>query len=316
MKILVTVTNYSKYCQAGKRILQDAGCEIIENTSGRPFTAEELEELVGDVDGAIAGADVWSEQIFRAAPKMKVLVRFGVGVDNFDLEAAKRHGIAVCNCPGINTTAVAEQAVALILGLTRQIVWLNKETKEGKWPRIMMHELKNCTVGILGFGSIGRNICEKLKAFSPVLIAYDKYVDEKEAERLGVEMVSFEEVLKRSDVISVNLPAVPETIGIINSQNITKMKNGVYLVNTARGSLVKEKDVSEAIRTGKIAGFATDVYEREPITRENLLLSSDRVIMTPHTSAETYENCETTSWVTAKTVLDVLRGREPENRLV
>lgn len=316
MKILVTVTNYSKYCQAGKRILQDAGCEIIENTSGRPFTAEELEELVGDVDGAIAGADVWSEQIFRAAPKMKVLVRFGVGVDNFDLEAAKKYGITVCNCPGINTTAVAEQAVALILGLTRQIVWLNKETKEGKWPRIMMHELKNCTVGILGFGSIGRNICEKLKAFSPVLIAYDKYVDEKEAERLGVEMVSFEEVLKRSDVISVNLPAVPETIGIINSQNITKMKNGVYLVNTARGSLVKEKDVAEAIRTGKIAGFATDVYAREPITRENPLLSSDRVIMTPHTSAETYENCETTSCVTAKIVLDVLRGREPENRLV
>ena len=245
MKILVTVTNYSKYCQAGKRILQDAGCEIIENTSGRPFTAEELEELVGDVDGAIAGADVWSEQIFRAALKMKVLVRFGVGVDNFDLEAAKKYGITVCNCPGINTTAVAEQAVALILGLTRQIVWLNKETKEGKWPRIMMHELKSCTVGILGFGSIGRNICEKLKVFSPVLIAYDKYVDEKEAERLGVEMVSFEEVLKRSDVISVNLPAVPETIGIINSQNITKMKKGVYLVNTARGSLVKEKDVAE-----------------------------------------------------------------------
>lgn len=316
MKILVTVTNYSKYCHAGKRILQDAGCEIIENTSGRPFTAEELEELVGDVDGAIAGADVWSEQIFRAALKMKVLVRFGVGVDNFDLEAAKKYGITVCNCPGINTTAVAEQAVALILGLTRQIVWLNKETKEGKWPRIMMHELKSCTVGILGFGSIGRNICEKLKVFSPVLIAYDKYVDEKEAERLGVEMVSFEEVLKRSDVISVNLPAVPETIGIINSQNITKMKNGVYLVNTARGSLVKEKDVAEAIRTGKIAGFATDVYAREPITRENPLLSSDRVIMTPHTSAETYENCETTSCVTAKIVLDVLRGREPENRLV
>ena len=316
MKILVTVTNYSKYCQAGKRILQDAGCEIIENTSGRPFTAEELEELVGDVDGAIAGADVWSEQIFRAALKMKVLVRFGVGVDNFDLEAAKKYGITVCKCPGINTTAVAEQAVALILGLTRQIVWLNKETKEGKWPRIMMHELKSCTVGILGFGSIGRNICEKLKVFSPVLIAYDKYVDEKEAERLGVEMVSFEEVLKRSDVISVNLPAVPETIGIINSQNITKMKNGVYLVNTARGSLVKEKDVAEAIRTGKIAGFATDVYAREPITRENPLLSSDRVIMTPHTSAETYENCETTSCVTAKIVLDVLRGREPENRLV
>ena len=316
MKILVTVTNYSKYCQAGKRILQDAGCEIIENTSGRPFTAEELEELVGDVDGAIAGADVWSEQIFRAALKMKVLVRFGVGVDNFDLEAAKKYGITVCNCPGINTTAVAEQAVALILGLTRQIVWLNKETKEGKWPRIMMHELKSCTVGILGFGSIGRNICEKLKVFSPVLIAYDKYVDEKEAERLGVEMVSFEEVLKRSDVISVNLPAVPETIGIINSQNITKMKNGVDLVNSAIVNLVKEKDVAEAIRTGKIAGFATDVYAREPITRENPLLSSDRVIMTPHTSAETYENCETTSCVTAKIVLDVLRGREPENRLV
>ena len=231
MKILVTVTNYSKYCQAGKRILQDAGCEIIENTSGRPFTAEELEELVGDVDGAIAGADVWSEQIFRAALKMKVLVRFGVGVDNFDLEAAKKYGITVCNCPGINTTAVAEQAVALILGLTRQIVWLNKETKEGKWPRIMMHELKSCTVGILGFGSIGRNICEKLKVFSPVLIAYDKYVDEKEAERLGIRNIETRSwdatrvdssLLQKADRVLVDAPC--SGLGVVRRKPEIKYK--------------------------------------------------------------------------------------------
>lgn len=316
MKILVTVTNYSRYCQAGKKVLLDAGCEIIENTNDRPFTFEELKELVTDVDGVIAGVDTWNEQIFTLAPKLKVLARFGVGVDNFDLKAAKKHGIVVCNCPGINTTAVAEHAVALILGLTRQVVWLNQEAKGGNWPRIMMHELRKSTVGVLGFGAIGRNICEKLKAFSPTLIAYDKYPNREEAQRLGVEIVSFDEVLERSDVISINLPALPETVGIINAQSIAKMKDGVYIVNTARGSLVKEKDVIAAIEGGKIAGFGTDVYENEPVTMENPLLSNEKVITTPHTAAETYENCETTSLVTAEIILDVLYGREPKNRLV
>lgn len=316
MKILVTVTNYSKYCEAGKKILQDAGCEIIENAKGRPLTFDELKEVSGDVDAVVAGVDTWNEQIFELAPRLRVIARFGVGVDNIDLQAAKKRGIVVCNCPGVNTSAVAEQAMALILGLTRQVVWLNQEAKEGKWPRIMMHELRKSTVGLLGFGAIGRNVCEKLKAFSPTLIAYDKYPNMEEAERLGVEMVSFDEVLKRSDVISIHLPALPETAGIINSGNIAKMKDGVYVVNTARGNLVREKDVIAALEDGKIAGFGTDVYENEPVTMENPLLSNKKVITTPHTAAETYENCETTSIVTANAILDVLNGKEPSNRLV
>ena len=125
MKVLVTATNYSKYCQPGKKLLEEAGCEIIENPHGRPYTFEELKEIVGDIDGVVVGVDTWNEEVFRLAPKLKVLARFGVGVDNIDLKAAEKREIVVCNSPGINSSAVAEQAAALILSSMRQIPQMN-----------------------------------------------------------------------------------------------------------------------------------------------------------------------------------------------
>ena len=141
MKVLVTATNYSKYCQPGKKLLEEAGCEIIENPHGRPYTFEELKEIVGDIDGVVVGVDTWNEEVFRLAPKLKVLARFGVGVDNIDLKAAEKREIVVCNSPGINSSAVAEQAAALILSSMRQIPQMNNAVRDGKWPRPMFHEL-------------------------------------------------------------------------------------------------------------------------------------------------------------------------------
>lgn len=315
MKVLVTATNYSKYCQAGKKLFLDAGWEVVENPNSRPYTFEELRELVPDVDAVVAGVDTWNEDVFGLAPKLKALVRFGVGVDNFDLEAAKKHGIAVCNAPGINTSAVAEQAVALMLCLTRKIPELNARTRQGEWPRVMMHELKSRTVGLLGFGAIARDVSLKLQGFGPRLIAYDKYPNMEQAEKLGVEMTDLETVLRESDIISIHLPALEDTKGIICEENIAKMKDGVLLVNTARGSLVKESDIVKALSGGKIAGYATDVYEQEPVTPENPLFKMERCITTPHTSAETYENCEQTSIYTAQAVLDIIEGRDVRSRL-
>lgn len=315
MKILVTATNYSRYCQAGKKILQDAGCEIIENPNGRPYTFEELKELVSDIDGVVAGVDDWNERVFQLAPRLKVIARFGVGIDNINLDDAKKYGIAVCNCPGINTSAVAEQAVALMLGLTREIPFLNKQVKEGKWPRSMMHELKSRTVGLLGFGAIARDVAGKLAGFGPKVLAYDKYPNMDAAGKLGVEMTELETVLRESDIISIHLPALPDTKGIICQETIGKMKDGVFLVNTARGVLVKEADVTEALKTGKIAGFATDVYEEEPVKADNPLFSLENCITTPHTSAETFENCEQTSVHTAEMILDILSGKNVKDRV-
>ena len=253
MKVLVTATNYSRYCQAGKKILEDAGCEIIENPHGRPYTYEELCGIVGEIDGVVAGVDTWNEDVFRLAPNLKAIARFGVGVDNIDLNAAKDHGIIVCNSPGINSSAVAEQAVALMLSLIRQVPAMNQAVRKGEWPRPMFHELKSRTVGFLGFGAIARNVAVRLKGFGPRMIAYDKYPNQEAADKLGVELVSQEDVLKKSDIISIHLPATDETGHLISKETIGQMKDGVYLVNTARGSIVNESDMARALESGKAA---------------------------------------------------------------
>lgn len=316
MKVLVTATNYSKYCQAGKKILENAGCEIIENSHGRPYTVDELKEIVEDIDGVVVGVDDWNEDVFKLAPKLKGMARFGVGVDNIDLNAAKEHGIIVCNSPGINSSAVAEQAVALLLSLIRNIPEMNRAVRKGEWPRPMFHELKSRTIGFLGFGAIARNVAQRLAGFGPEMIAYDKYPNQEAADKLGVRLVSQEEVLKESDIISIHLPATDETKHLINKETIQQMKDGVYIVNTARGSIVNEADMAEALESGKAAGFGTDVFEHEPIDLSGPLFKYDNYIATPHVSAETFENCETTSVVTAKALLAVFEGKEPENRLV
>ncbi|MBU9735655.1 phosphoglycerate dehydrogenase [Diplocloster agilis] len=315
-KILVTATNYSKYCLEGKKILEDYGCEIVENPHDRPYTPEELKEVIADIDGVVAGVDTWNQEIFGLAPKLKAIARFGVGVDNIDLDAAKAHGITVSNCPGVNTSAVAEQAVGLILSLTRRIPFLNAAIRRGEWVRPMAHELKSQTVGFLGFGAIARNVAEKLQGFHPAMIAYDKYPNQEKADELGVRLCSLEEVLEQSDIISIHLPATPETAQLINRETIARMKDGVCLINTARGTIVDEKALCEALESGKIAGAGTDVFASEPVLPDNPLFAFEQYVATPHTSAETYENCATTSVVTAEALIAVFEGKEPVNRLV
>lgn len=316
MKILVTATNYSKYCQSGKKMLEGKNFEIIENPYGRPYTYNELKDIVNDIDGVVAGVDTWDENIFQAAVNLKVIARFGVGVDNIDLKAAEKHGIVVCNAPGINSSAVAEHTVALMLSLLRKIPDLNEKVRKGKWIRPMFHELKNQTIGFLGFGAVAKNTAVRLRNFGPKMLAYDKYPNYETAEELGVKMVSLENIFLHCDIISVHLPSTPETKHLINRETIEKMKRGVYLINTARGNIVEEKDVVKALESGKIAGFATDVFEHEPVNINGPLFQFDNYIATPHVAAETYENCETTSEVTAKEIIDVLEKRPPDNRLV
>lgn len=314
-KVLVTATNYSRYCAPGKKLLMDYGCQIIENPHQRPFWLEELKDLIIDADGVIAGVDTWNKELFRLSPRLKGIARFGAGVDNIDLKGAKACGITVTNCPGVNASAVAEQTVSLMLCLTRQIPRLNNSIREGKWDRIMSHELGKCTVGLLGFGAIARNVAKRLQGFGPRIIACDKFPDYRQAEIYGVELATMEEVLKYSDIISLHLPSNEETRHIINEESISKMKDGVLLVNTARGSLVDEKALAEALRSGKAAGMGTDVFEQEPADPANPLFSFPQYIATPHTSAETYENCEETSLVTAQALIDIFEGRIPENKL-
>lgn len=316
-KVLAALPNYSKYCAEAKQYLLEHGCCVIENETGGPLSPEQLKEYVPDIDAAIAGVEVWNAEIFDLAPKLKALARFGVGVDNFDLTEAKKRKIVCTNCPGLNAVSVAEHTIMLILELLRQGPQLNADTRAGHWRRLMVTELRGKTVGLLGFGAVARSVAERIRAFGCQVLAFDKYPNVEVAAQLGVNLCSMEEVLKNSDIISVHLPALEETYHTICSKTIEQCRDGVWLVNTSRGPNVDEVAVYNAMQSGKIAGFASDVFEFEPVQEGYPLFACNNYICTPHTAAESYENYHDTGMKTAQAILDVLNGNStPWNRLV
>lgn len=315
-KVLITATNYSAICTQGKKILEDNGFEIIENPHGRPIRFEEIKEVITDVCAVVAGVDTWDEEVFQIAPELKIISRFGVGVDNIDVTKAKEYGIKVTNCKGINSNAVSEHVLALMLSMVRMIPRLSRTMKEGTWERAVYHEFHAMTVGLLGFGDIACKVADKLQPFGTRILAYDVFPNIKAAEDRNVRMTSMEEVLKQSDVISIHVPSLPETYHMINRDTIELMKENVYLINTARGSIVDEKALYTALKSGRIAGAAVDVYEQEPAAADNPLFGLDNFIGTPHVSAESYESYEMCGIETAQAIVDVLiNKKKPKNLL-
>ena len=316
-KILITATNYERLCGEGLELLQEHGCEVVMNEKNRMFSREEMEASVGDIDGLIAHAETWDEVLFEMAPLLKVIARFGVGTDNIDLEAAKRHHVTVTNCPGINSNAVAEMTLTLLMALIRDIPQLNKATKAGIWSRTIFSELPNKCVGILGFGAIAQKTIQKLKGFGVDICVYNRSLKKELADSLGVAITTdLDEVLACSDYILIHLPSVPETQNLICKETIAKMRDGAYIVNTARSTLVKDQDLYEALVSGKLRGYATDVYDRDYPDLSNPLFSLPNFICTPHSSGETYESYRATGLATARAIIDVLEGREPWHKLV
>lgn len=314
-KVLVTATNYSKLCADAKRLLESHGCEIIENRFGRPLTFEELKEVVGSVDGVIAGVDTWNEAVFKLAPQLQGIARFGVGVDNIDLEAARKYGIQVTNVPRGNANAVAELAIGLMISVRRHIPALDRSTKNGGWERFVGSELAGGTIGLLGFGNIAQLTAKKLKGFDVEIMAYDKYPDTAKASEYGVTMTTFEQVLAHSDIVSMHLPSLKETHHIMNDKAFARMKPSAIFINTARGAVVDEQALSRALSSGVIAGAAIDVYESEPVSADHPILQIGNLITTPHTAAETFETYTRVSMITAQALLDIFEGREPPNIL-
>lgn len=314
-KVLVTATNYSTYCSAAKALLEENGVEVIENPYGRPMTRDELLTVVGDIDGAVVGVDTWNEKIFAHAPKLRAMARFGVGVDNIDLAAAKAHGIQVTNAKGMNSNPVAELTVGLILSTLRNVPAFNASIREGKWDRFMGRDLAGMTVGLLGFGDIAQRVAKKLSGFDVSICAYDLYPNLEKARELNVEMVSMEETLHRADVVCMHLPSLPATHHIMDARTFGMMKDGSYFINTARGALVDETALAQALRSGKLTAAAIDVFDQEPVRRDNPLFALPNLFATPHTAAETYDTYHNVGLATARQLLDVFAGKKPNNLL-
>jgi len=306
---LVTRHHATLICEEAKQMLLDAGFEFVSNDTGRILTREEQKELIKDAFAIISGTEKYDADMLSGCDNLKVVVRFGVGTDNFNLDTMKKMGIQV----GViaNHNAVAEFALTLILASMKNLPRYDMVVRDGKWNRFPMRELSEKTVGIVGFGRVGRRLAELLAGFDVEILAYDPYMDEQAARERKVTPVTLDELLWRSDVVSLHLPSTSETYHLIDEETIAKMKDGAYLVNTSRGSLIDEKALYQALCSQKLSGAGLDVYETEPVRAENPLLDLTNDVLTPHVSALTYETNYNAGIICAKSIINVLHGERP-----
>jgi len=285
---MVKVLISDKMSPRAAEIFRDRGVEVDEITGMSP---EELKACIGDYDGlAIRSSTKATAEIIEAATNLKVIGRAGIGVDNVEIPAATAAGVCVMNTPFGNAITTAEHAIAMMFALSRHIPAANESTQAGKWEksRFMGAELYGKILGVIGCGNIGSIVADRAVGLKMKVVAFDPFLSPERAVKLGVEKVELDELFARADYISLHTPITDGTRNIINADNIAKMKNGVRIINCARGGLVVEDDLKVALESGHVAGAAVDVYAVEP-AKENVLFNMDNVVCTPHLGASTNE---------------------------
>lgn len=310
MKILVS----DPLSEEGLKILRDV--KEFQVDVKTDLKSDGLKAIIKDYDALVVrSATKVNKDIISAADKLKVIGRAGVGLDNVDLEAATQKGIIVMNTPAGNTMSTAEHTFSMILALSRNIPQANASTKKGEWKRskFMGVELYGKTLGIVGFGRIGSEVAKRALAFGMNVFAYDPFLSREVAQALGVEIVELKELLEQSDYITVHTPLTDETKHMISTEEFPIMKNGVRIINCARGGIIDEAALIKAVKEGKVAGAAIDVFEQEPLPADNELLKLDNVITTPHLGASTEEAQVNVAIEVAEIVRDALLGRGIRN---
>lgn len=305
-KVLIT----DPLSEQGLNILKEAA-EVIYEPGMSP---DKIKEVIGDCDAMLvrSGTTVTEDILESTTSKMKIIGRAGVGVDNIHVETATKKGILVVNSPDGNTTAAAEHTVSMMMSLTRNIPKAHQSMFAGKWDRKSFTgiELRGKTLGIVGLGKIGSKVAEMSKAIGMKLIAFDPYASQAHADSLGVTLYSdINEIWKNSDFITLHIPKTPQTANLVNKDTINLMKDGVRIINCARGGVIDESDLAECIVSGKVAGAALDVFDQEPINQDNPLLKlQDKVILTPHLGAATEEAQINVAVDVAQQIKTVLNG--------
>ena len=303
MKILVT----DSLAPEGLEVFQKAeGFEVDVKLGLKP---EELKKNCGEYDGWVirSGTKITAELI-AAAKNLKVIGRAGVGYENIDADAATKRGIVVMNTPGGNNVTTGEHTVALMMALARHIPQAVASLKGGKWDRnkFVGVELCNKTIGVIGLGNVGRIVAERAAGLRMKVIGFDPFIAAENIARMGVEPGSLDDIFTKADFITVHVPLTPDTQGLINEEAFAKMKNGVRIINCARGGIVDEQDLAAAIKAGKVAGAALDVYVDEPPAADHPLLKLDQVITTPHLGASTDEAQLNVAIAVAEQMVDFL----------
>jgi len=310
-RVLVTPTTFGKEEPHLRSTLEKTVGEVVYNPVARPLSSLELLPLVKEADGYIAGLDQIDSSVIEAGSRLQVIARYGVGVDRVDVESATKRGIVVTNTPGANSVAVAELTIALMLALGRRICQADQATRSGEWPRYSGVGLRGKTVGLVGFGAIGREVASRLKAFECRIVVADPCVGSDCADTYGVQLVPMEELLASSDFVSLHASLNSSTSEMVDDTFLKKMKQGAFVVNTARGELIDEEALRDALETGRLRGAALDCFRKEPPAPDHPLLRLPQVIVTPHTGSHTDEATNAMGWMALKACLEVLSGERP-----
>ncbi len=311
VRILLTTTSFQDTPGAHHDLLASTGWEVIRARG--PLNEADTLALVGEVDGYICGDDAITRRVLeKARPRLKVISKYGIGVDKIDVKSATELGIPVLFTPGVNHTTVAEHTFLLLLALEKNLLFHTDSTRSGGWKRKTGHELLDKTIGIVGLGRIGKEVAIRAKAFGMKPMGYDIYWDDKFAREHGVKRAaSLDEVYSESDYISLHTNLTPETRGMINAKAIARMKKGVIVLNCARGEIVNTKDLVAALQSGQVAGYGADVLDQEPPPAGHPLLKLPNVVITPHIASRTYESVVRQATTAVKNLILAMNGEKP-----
>lgn len=311
MRILLTTTSFQDTPGEHHDLIKATGWELV--TARGPLNEADTLALVGDVDGFICGDDAVTEAVIKKAlPRLKVISKYGIGVDKIDMDAATRLGIPVCFTPGVNHTTVAEHCFALMLSLYKNLVAEVDITRAGKWKRLIGHEILGKRLAIAGLGRIGKEVAIRAKAFGMEVSAYDIYWPEEFAQQYNIRRAeSLTELFADADAISLHTNLTDETRGMLNAESLEALKTGVVIINCARGELVETDAMVAALKSGKVGGYGTDVLDEEPPPADHPLLSAPNCLVTPHIGSRTYESVVRQASMSVNNLILALNGEKP-----
>ncbi|MGQ0637250.1 MAG: phosphoglycerate dehydrogenase [Planctomycetaceae bacterium] len=293
-------------------IFKESGFTELRVPDGKdPFVEDDLIEMLQDVDAVLAGSECYTSRVIAALPRLRVIARTGVGFDAIDTAACDQAGIAVCTTPGVNHHSVAEHTIALMIGIARGFPELDRKVRENRWDRRPYGRVMGKTLGLVGLGRIGQAVAWRAAGLGLKVIAYEPYPSRDFVRQWNVELVDVETLISRSDIISLHCPMSPENHHLINGERIARMKRGVLLINTARGPLIDEQALYEALKSRHVAGAGLDVFEVEPLPLSSPLLTLDNVLLAGHVAGLDDDSAFDTLKMCAEIVVGLYRGRWP-----
>ena len=308
MKILLTTTSYQDCPGDHHALLESTGAEIIRERG--PLSEAKMLELAGDIDAMLCGDDEITQAVIdKSLPKLKVIAKYGIGVDKIDVAYATEKGIPVAFTPGVNHTTVSEHVFMLMLALNKHLMVQANEVATGGWKRITGHEIMGKAIGIVGLGRIGKEVAIRAKAFGMKCIGYDLYWDEEFCAKYDVERAdNVNDLLKVSDIVSLHTNLTKETNEMINAESIKLMKDGAMLINCGRGELINTADVVAALESEKLAGYGADVLDEEPPRVDHPLRTAKNCLITPHVGSRTFESVQRQAGMATQNLVNLLKG--------